>query len=128
MRSAECSNNTAKSSVRLKRLRGANRAVFQGQTLALALTTQVAVVDCCREERDGDEDEDEDEDDFWWHSGGSGSGRDNVMSEDAILDVLCFQCPPSLFEKVRNLCVVLTFRATIHHSGHGHRDVFGRSL
>ena len=118
----------AKSSVWLKRLRGANRAVFQGQTLALALTTQVAVVDCCREGKDGDEDEEEDEDDFWWHSGGSGSGRDNVMSEDAILDILCFQCLPSLFEKVRNLCVVLTFRATIHHSGHGHRDVFGRSL
>ena len=120
MRSAECSNNTAKSSVQLKRLRGANRAVFQGQTLALALTTQVAVVDCCREERDGDEDEDG----VWWHGGGSGSGRDNVMSEDAILDVLGFQCLPSLFENVKNLCVVLTFRATIHHRGHGHRDGF----
>ena len=122
MRSAECSNNMAKSSVQLKRLRGANRAVFQRQTLALALTVQVSAINCCREKRD------EDEDGVWRLTGGSGSRRDNVMSEDAILDVLGFQCLPSLFEKVRNLCVVLTFRATIHHSGHGHRDVFGRSL
>ena len=51
----------------------------------------------------------------------------DVMSEDAILYVLGFQCLLSLFENAKNLCVSLAFRATIHRSSHGHRNGLGRS-
>jgi hypothetical protein len=78
------------------------------------------VADCCWEERD------DDEDGVWWHSGGSGSGRDNVMSEDTILDVLGFQSLPSLFESAQNLCVALAVWATLHRTGIGHCDGLGR--
>lgn len=84
------------------------------------VNTTVALAYCCREERD------EDEDGVWWHSGGSGSGRDNVMSEDTILGVLGFQSLPSLFESVQNLCVALASRATLHRTGIGrHCDGLG---
>ena len=48
------------------------------------------------------------------------------MYEDAILDVLGFQCLPSLFESVQSLCVALAFWAMLHRSGQRHCDVLGR--
>jgi hypothetical protein len=61
------------------------------------------VAECCWEEKD------EGEDGAWRRSGGSGSGRDDVISEVTILDVLGLQYLPLLFESVQNHCVPLVF-------------------
>ena len=58
-------------------------------------------------------------------SRGSGSGRDSMVSDIAIPDVLGLQCLPSLFESVRNLYVTLAFRETLHRGRHGHMVGWG---